>query len=97
MAERATIARPYAKAAFDYARGAKALAPWSKGLQAAAAIVADARLAEASKNPKLTEAQVIGVITGVAAAGKMLIRRLEIQDPRPLPAGDPQRAPMIRF
>jgi F-type H+-transporting ATPase subunit delta len=66
VAERATIARPYAKAAFDYARGAKALAPWSKGLQAAAAIVADARLAEASKNPKLTEAQVIGVITGVA-------------------------------
>jgi F-type H+-transporting ATPase subunit delta len=66
VAERATIARPYAKAAFDYARDAKALAQWSKGLQAAAAIVADARVAEASKNPKLTAAQVIGVITDVA-------------------------------
>ena len=66
MAERATIARPYAKAAFDYARDAKNLTQWSKGLQAAAASVADARVAEASKNPKLTAAQVIGVITDVA-------------------------------
>jgi F-type H+-transporting ATPase subunit delta len=66
VAERATIARPYAKAAFDYARDAKALGPWSKGLQAAAAIVADPRVAEASKSPKWTEAQVIELINDVA-------------------------------
>ena len=41
MAERATIARPYAKAAFAYARGANAFAPWSQGLATAAEIVAD--------------------------------------------------------
>ena len=66
MAERATIARPYAKAAFDYARDAKTLPQWSKGLQAAAAIVADSRVAEASKNPKWTGAQLAGRITDVA-------------------------------
>ena len=33
VAERATIARPYAKAAFEYARAANALAPWSQGLK----------------------------------------------------------------
>jgi F-type H+-transporting ATPase subunit delta len=66
VAERATIARPYAKAAFDYARDAKTLAQWSKGLQSAAAIVADARVAEASKSPKWTEEQVIGLINDVA-------------------------------
>jgi F-type H+-transporting ATPase subunit delta len=66
VAERATIARPYAKAAFDYARDAKRLAPWSKGLRAAAAIVADPRVAEGTKNPKWTEAQVVGLITDVA-------------------------------
>jgi F-type H+-transporting ATPase subunit delta len=68
VAERTTIARPYAKAAFDYARDAKALGPWSKGLQAAAAIVADPRVAEASKSPRWTEAQVIGLINDVAGA-----------------------------
>ena len=31
MAERATIARPYAKAAFEYARDAKSFAEWSAG------------------------------------------------------------------
>jgi F-type H+-transporting ATPase subunit delta len=68
VAERATIARPYAKAAFDYARDAKALAQWSKGLQAAAAIVADSRVAEATKNPKWDDAQLAGLITDVAGA-----------------------------
>lgn len=66
MAERATIARPYAKAAFDYARDAKGLGQWSKGLQAAAAIVADPRVAEATKNPKWDAAQLAGLVTDVA-------------------------------
>ena len=37
VAERATIARPYAKAAFEYARAANAFAAWSTGLGLAAA------------------------------------------------------------
>jgi F-type H+-transporting ATPase subunit delta len=66
MAERATIARPYAKAAFDYARGAGAFAAWSQGLKTAAAVVADPRVAALIKNPRVTAAEVAGLVTGVA-------------------------------
>ena len=66
MAERATIARPYAKAAFEYARGANAFTQWSKGLQTVAEIVADPRVAEISMNPQFGAADVAGVVTDVA-------------------------------
>jgi F-type H+-transporting ATPase subunit delta len=49
VAERATIARPYAKAAFEYARDAMPLPQWSEGLKTAAEIVADARVAALTK------------------------------------------------
>ena len=39
MAETATLARPYARAAFEYAQEQKVLAPWSEFLTAAAAVV----------------------------------------------------------
>lgn len=66
MAERATIARPYAKAAFEYARDAKAFAPWSRGLAIAAEIVADARIEALIKNPKLTAAEHASLVIDVA-------------------------------
>jgi len=66
MAERATIARPYAKAAFDYARGAGAFAAWSQGLKTAAGIVADPRVAGLIKNPQLTAADMAGLVADVA-------------------------------
>lgn len=69
MAERATIARPYAKAAFEYARAANAFAAWSTGLGVAAAIVADARVAALTKSPRCTAAELCGFIAGVAGAG----------------------------
>ncbi len=68
MAERATIARPYAKAAFEYARDANAFAQWSQGLIAAAEIVADPRVAALTKSPQWTAANVVGLITDVAGA-----------------------------
>jgi F-type H+-transporting ATPase subunit delta len=68
MAERATIARPYAKAAFEYARGAKAFAAWSQGLKTAAAIVADPRVAGLIKNPELTAADMAALVADVAGA-----------------------------
>jgi F-type H+-transporting ATPase subunit delta len=68
VAERATIARPYAKAAFEYARDAKAFARWSEGLATAAEIVADPRVAAATKNPRWTAADLADLITGVAGA-----------------------------
>jgi F-type H+-transporting ATPase subunit delta len=66
VAERATIARPYAKAAFEYARDTKAFAEWSQGFAIAAQVVADPRIAELIKNPELTDADHASLITDVA-------------------------------
>jgi len=68
MAERATIARPYAKAAFEYARVANALAEWSQGLKVAAEILADARVAALLNNPRWTPAGLAEFIGGIAGA-----------------------------
>ena len=68
MAERATIARPYAKAAFEYAREADAFAAWSQGLESAAQIVADPSVAPLTKSPHWTAADLVSLITDVAGA-----------------------------
>ncbi len=52
MAEIATIARPYAEAAFRVANGRKALGEWLEGLQLLAGLVADARLRAALDDPE---------------------------------------------
>jgi F-type H+-transporting ATPase subunit delta len=65
MAEKATIARPYARAAFGYAREANALAAWSDALNGAAAIVSDARVHKLIGSPKITSAQLIDFIAEV--------------------------------
>jgi F-type H+-transporting ATPase subunit delta len=69
VAERATIARPYAKAAFGYARDAAALAQWSRGLEAATEVVADPRVAALAKNPQWSDAELAGLVTDVAGDG----------------------------
>jgi F-type H+-transporting ATPase subunit delta len=66
VAERATIARPYAKAAFQYAQDAKAFADWSHGLKAAADIVADPRVAALTKSPQSSQADLVSLIADVA-------------------------------
>jgi len=53
MAELATIARPYAEAAFGLARDEQALPAWSDMLNFAASIVTDDRVAKALDNPRL--------------------------------------------
>ncbi|HEX3845853.1 MAG TPA: F0F1 ATP synthase subunit delta [Steroidobacteraceae bacterium] len=68
MAERATIARPYSKAAFAAARDARDLAGWSEGLNRLAAIVSDGRVAALIGNPEVTCADVTGLVTDVAGA-----------------------------
>jgi F-type H+-transporting ATPase subunit delta len=67
MAERATIARPYAKAAFEFAREAGNLAAWSQGLKVAAEIVAEPRVAGLVGDPEYPIGDVVSVITDVAA------------------------------
>jgi F-type H+-transporting ATPase subunit delta len=68
VAERATVARPYAKAAFEYARGANGFAGWSQALATASEIVADPRVAQLTKNPALTAADLADLVIDVAQA-----------------------------
>ncbi|MBK7659063.1 MAG: F0F1 ATP synthase subunit delta [Betaproteobacteria bacterium] len=57
MAEIATVARPYAEAAFRTALDAKDLAGWSGGLALAGAIANEGQMAELLANPRLSRAQ----------------------------------------
>ncbi|MBV8877118.1 MAG: F0F1 ATP synthase subunit delta [Gammaproteobacteria bacterium] len=68
MADRLTIARPYARAAFEEARKNGGLAPWSEALQAAAIVVKDPRVANLLDNPRVTPEQLAGLVDGIAAA-----------------------------
>jgi F-type H+-transporting ATPase subunit delta len=65
MAEKATIARPYARAAFAYARNANALAAWGGALNTAGAVVADAHVKKLIGNPKVSAAQVLEFLADV--------------------------------
>ena len=65
MAEAATIARPYAKAAFFSARDAKALPAWSAALEVGAAFLDDSRVPGLLTNPKLTDDQLVAMFAGL--------------------------------
>lgn len=54
MAELTTIARPYAKAAFEYALEAKQLAEWSGTLAFAAGVVSDESMQQLLTSPHFT-------------------------------------------
>jgi F-type H+-transporting ATPase subunit delta len=66
MADRSTIARPYAKAAFRQAQASSQLDRWSTLLDRAAAGVADSRVASLIGNPRVTPAQLADLVTSVA-------------------------------
>ena len=57
MAELTTVARPYAKAAFEFAREKGRLADWSAMLTLAAALAGDEEFARYLARPTLTAAQ----------------------------------------
>jgi F-type H+-transporting ATPase subunit delta len=67
MADRITIARPYARAAFEEARAHERLAPWSEALQVAAEVVRDPRVQRLLGNPRVTPEQLARLVTGIAA------------------------------
>ena len=54
MAESTTIARPYAEAAFRIARDNNAFPAWSQMLALVSSVTADAKVASALDNPRLT-------------------------------------------
>ena len=66
MADKTTIARPYARAAFEEARARQRLDPWSQALHVAAAVVADPRVAALLGNPHVTPEELAGLVTGIA-------------------------------
>jgi len=68
MAERVTIARPYARAVFAMARDAQRLPQWSDGLNLAATVAADARVTPLFGNPHVTPAQLVDFISGIGGS-----------------------------
>jgi len=80
MAELSTVARPYAKAAFEYALSQGKLAEWSNMLNLAAQAVADSAVQNVLGNPAISQAQkaeiVIEICTGLDESGKNFVQTL---------------------
>lgn len=81
MAELTTLARPYAKAAFEVALAGKALDEWSKMLAVSAAIARDETVGSLLKSPALSSEQVSKAFVQVCGdelneKGKNFIRLL---------------------
>lgn len=81
MAELTTVARPYAKAAFEFAHGEGQLAAWSSMLALAAAVVDDAAFKQYIARPTLSADQQADAVLKVCGdrfdtAGKNFISNL---------------------
>jgi len=57
MAELVTLARPYAQAAFDYARKADKMSEWTAALRTAATIAADPKFSSLIDDPRFSSTQ----------------------------------------
>jgi F-type H+-transporting ATPase subunit delta len=69
MAEKATIARPYAKAAFESARSRKTFDRWSTVLATASSAVQDKRVARLLSSPRVTSEQLSDLIAEIVGNG----------------------------
>lgn len=89
MAEKSTIARPYAQAVFELAAAHKQLGAWSDRLQLLTAVVGDGRVQRLIGNPRVARAELAQLITGICGErldghGKALVgvlvgnRRLDL-------------------
>ncbi|MFO7603987.1 MAG: F0F1 ATP synthase subunit delta [Gammaproteobacteria bacterium] len=81
MAEKSTIARPYAQAAFDLAQQAGELKQWSEMLQFAASVATDKQMSSLFDSPRLTQDELVELFFSVCegqlnAAGQNFIRVL---------------------
>lgn len=65
MAERATLARPYAKALFSLAQQSNNLAPWFEQLSTLATVVASPKVAAAIDHPELSATERTALILSV--------------------------------
>ena len=66
MASLTTLARPYAKAAFELAQAAQALPQWDEMLGLASEIVTEESMAGLLENPDVSRDRVLGIITDAA-------------------------------
>jgi F-type H+-transporting ATPase subunit delta len=64
VADRATIARPYARAAFAHAQASKDLVAWSKLLGSAAVAAADPRVSRLIGNPHVMGEELVDLLGG---------------------------------
>lgn len=69
MAERQTIARPYAEAVFQRAQDSKALQAWSDMLKLLAQVVADEQIGDLMADPDLSHERLTGLIVNVCGEG----------------------------
>lgn len=69
MADKTTIARPYAKAAFAEARADSMLGAWSAALHTAATVVDDPRVHSLLDDPHVTNEQLSKLVLDIAGAG----------------------------
>jgi|SRR5580658_2543216 F-type H+-transporting ATPase subunit delta len=69
MADKTTIARPYAKAAFAEARGDSMLSAWSAALHRAASVVEDPRVQSLLGDPHVSTTQLSQLVLDIAGAG----------------------------
>lgn len=65
MAELTTLARPYAKAAFEFARAQSDLAGWSDMLETAAAVASDKSIQAMLSTPSITALEKSALFTSV--------------------------------
>lgn len=69
MAEVSTVARPYAKAAFEYAQEKGSLSQWSEMLTLAAAVATNSEMKSVLDSPALTSEQKADVFVDVCGSG----------------------------
>ena len=62
MSEPLTLARPYARAAFETARAHNSLAAWSANLAFSAQAIGDARVRAVAGDPRLSHADLVGLL-----------------------------------
>jgi F-type H+-transporting ATPase subunit delta len=89
MAELSTLARPYAKAAFEYANARGALAQWSSMFATLAGVVASERVSQQLSAPALTAEQQSKLLLDLCgdeidAAGANFVRTLAANKRLPL-------------
>ncbi len=75
MSEAITTARPYAQAAFDEAQKLNALKAWSELLTGLAELVTQAEVRAVITNPKVSHAQVFGLMEAFAGASANVQQR----------------------